>query len=518
MSTLTLSEGAIYAMCAAVDGDVYDLKPVLQVTDIRLIRTQSTINSTERYFLLLSDGVHFQQGVLAMQKNDLIKNGGLHKGSIIRLLHFICNNITTKRTVIIVVELEVLQVTWPLIGEPKPYFRPGALVSPSVGQPKVNHVDVQHWNSHATGPDPTYLASEAGRLQQSKLESGAQLQSYGNNVGCGTYGALNNVKANVSRALNELIVGPSKEPEPMLSMASSRQNTRCNTPFQISPKPGPTSREKDLAVRCFKCQGFGHFQSACPNKRTVTLREAISLRNELYNEACDEEGLFLTNREEEEMAEIMAYEAQSHETSLVLRQRLHTQPELAAAEQRYQNYHTTSQWSDRCRSLINLLIINGGSCTNVASTELVSNFKSCERGLGESSLIRASRLNIHHFVSVFASIRAPPKIVPAADLMATVSLSKGSIAALCSCSGNRESDMKPVIQIADIQLVRNQNVMYGIDRYRLLLSDGVHMQQGMLGTQNNDLVRNGHLQKGSLVQLLHFICQKPGSRMLVSFS
>ena len=46
-----------------------------------------------------------------------------------------------------------------------------------------------------------------------------------------------------------------------------------------SPKvanPAKETKETSLSkVRCFKCQGFGHFQNVCPNKRIVTLREAL---------------------------------------------------------------------------------------------------------------------------------------------------------------------------------------------------------------------------------------------------
>ncbi|MCI05143.1 gag-pol poly protein, partial [Trifolium medium] len=53
------------------------------------------------------------------------------------------------------------------------------------------------------------------------------------------------------------------------------------TPKQSSTAPKETSLSK---VRCFKCQGFGHFARACPNQRVVTLREAVSMRDELVKE------------------------------------------------------------------------------------------------------------------------------------------------------------------------------------------------------------------------------------------
>lgn len=84
---INLTEGAIEAMC---NGDT-DLKPVLQVADIRLVNTQNPSSATERYRLLLSDGLHLQQGMLATQRNELVKSGTLQKGSIIRLMQAVCN-------------------------------------------------------------------------------------------------------------------------------------------------------------------------------------------------------------------------------------------------------------------------------------------------------------------------------------------------------------------------------------------------------------------------------------------
>ncbi|XP_074270251.1 replication protein A 70 kDa DNA-binding subunit A-like isoform X2 [Silene latifolia] len=175
METVGLTEGAIATICTAEGTATADLQPVVQVTDIRLVNTKNTMSNTERYRLLLSDGVHSQQGMLATQKNALVKNGELQKGSIVQLYEFICNNIQNRK-IIIITQLEVLQQICPVIGDPKQYPQPGASVSSSVGQAAMNHAHVQPGNSHAAVPGPTYLESESGRFPQPKLESGAQMQ------------------------------------------------------------------------------------------------------------------------------------------------------------------------------------------------------------------------------------------------------------------------------------------------------------------------------------------------------
>ncbi|XP_074263840.1 uncharacterized protein LOC141586485 [Silene latifolia] len=117
------------------------------------------------------------------------------------------------------------------------------------------------------------------------------------------------------------------------SRGSPSSRTVETTPKTISTPESapkiPVPKETSLSrVRCFKCQGFGHFQNACPNKRNIALREAIAIQ--------------------------------------VLRA-LQTQSTPIEAEQRNQIFHTKCQVKDKWCSLI----INGLSCTNVASTKMV---------------------------------------------------------------------------------------------------------------------------------------------------
>lgn len=164
---VTLSQGAIEAMC---EGNT-DISPVLQVWDIRLVNTQNpATNSTERYRLVLSDGVHLQQGMLATQRNDLVKTGRLQKGSVIQLLQSVCNKIQ-NRTIIIIIELDLLKEAWPIIGEPKQYVQAAA------GQTGMTAGNAQPGNPYPSGNATAVRPSAAGGpLQQPKLENG---QSYG---------------------------------------------------------------------------------------------------------------------------------------------------------------------------------------------------------------------------------------------------------------------------------------------------------------------------------------------------
>lgn len=87
-----LSAGAV-AQISEGGGEV--THPVLQIRDLRPVSTAQ--NSTERYRMLLSDGTHTQQAMLATQLNPMVKSGSLQTGSIVRLNEYICNQIQGRR-------------------------------------------------------------------------------------------------------------------------------------------------------------------------------------------------------------------------------------------------------------------------------------------------------------------------------------------------------------------------------------------------------------------------------------
>ena len=109
--------------------------------------------------------------------------------------------------------------------------------------------------------------------------------------------------------------------------------------------------------RCFKCQGLGHIASECPNRRIISLAEW---------ETCKEE-------EEEEDKEVSLMEEQEEVVEvadegelLVLRRALNSQKGVLD-EQRENIFHTRCTIQGKVCSLI----IDGGSCANVASSSMV---------------------------------------------------------------------------------------------------------------------------------------------------
>lgn len=110
--------------------------------------------------------------------------------------------------------------------------------------------------------------------------------------------------------------------------------------------------------------------------------------------------------------------------------------------------------------------------------------------------------------------------------MADVQLTPNAIKTIYSA----QTCPQPVLQIVDVKKVvpnPGQQQQSNQDRYRfvpapqlsiclcklltivysrLLISDGTHYQQGMLGTQQNSLIKDGKLVNNTIVRLTEYVC------------
>ncbi|XP_019172674.1 PREDICTED: uncharacterized protein LOC109168074 [Ipomoea nil] len=142
------------------------------------------------------------------------------------------------------------------------------------------------------------------------------------------------------------------------------------------PKESRDQKGKDFAernsrprnIKCFKCQGRGHIAKVCPNKvnmiikkgRIVTDSEQSDSKEETEEESDSrEEELLETNNEE-------VLEGPVQGDALMVRRMLNIQA-TGDESQRENIFHS------RCfvHGKVCSLIIDGGSCTNVASTKMV---------------------------------------------------------------------------------------------------------------------------------------------------
>jgi replication factor A1 len=95
MAAAQLTPGAVAAISEHAGGEG-TIKPVLQVMDVRPVNTTQNAAS-ERFRMLLSDGVHTMQSMLATAENHWVKDGAIVRGAIIHLQEFTCSTIHTRR-------------------------------------------------------------------------------------------------------------------------------------------------------------------------------------------------------------------------------------------------------------------------------------------------------------------------------------------------------------------------------------------------------------------------------------
>ncbi|KAL3830024.1 hypothetical protein ACJIZ3_018826 [Penstemon smallii] len=87
-----------------------------------------------------------------------------------------------------------------------------------------------------------------------------------------------------------------------------------------------------------------------------------------------------------------------------------------------------------------------------------------------------------------------------------VNLTANSISAI----NGGDVNSKPLVQVLDIKLIGNTQ-----ERYRLLISDSVATQHAMLATQLNDRVKSALVRKGSVIQLIDYICSTVQNRKII---
>jgi hypothetical protein len=122
------------------------------------------------------------------------------------------------------------------------------------------------------------------------------------------------------------------------------------------------SRNRD--IKCFKCLGSGHIASQCPNRRVMIMRDNGEVMTESEDDSDGIPELVDASDDDEVVYPVTG-------ESLVARRALNTHFKVDDAEQQRENiFHTRCHVNNKVCSMI----IDGGSCTNVASTILVEKY------------------------------------------------------------------------------------------------------------------------------------------------
>ncbi|XP_040998254.1 uncharacterized protein LOC121244313 [Juglans microcarpa x Juglans regia] len=120
-----------------------------------------------------------------------------------------------------------------------------------------------------------------------------------------------------------------------------------------------TSSSKTRDIKCFKCQGRRHIASQCVNKRVMVINAQGELESENEEEIDNDDMPSMEDADDEQNAVVGDL--------LVARRVLNVQVKEEESNQRENLFHTRCFVNNKVCSVI----IDGGSCTNVASTYLV---------------------------------------------------------------------------------------------------------------------------------------------------
>ncbi|TVU18300.1 hypothetical protein EJB05_34390 [Eragrostis curvula] len=175
-----LTPDAVAAISEHADGNG-TLKPVLQVMDVRLVTNKA--NASERFRMVLSDGVHTLQSMLATAENQKIRDGSITKGTIIHLQEFTCSTIQHRR-IIIIINLDILQSECAIIGSPVPY---GSMNQPREQAPNVPAAAAQTYDGTYSGGPGLPGSSVAPRASQVANNQGPYVPATAAQTYGGTY-------------------------------------------------------------------------------------------------------------------------------------------------------------------------------------------------------------------------------------------------------------------------------------------------------------------------------------------
>ncbi|KAJ7766814.1 hypothetical protein B0H16DRAFT_1687022 [Mycena metata] len=98
------------------DGSLFDATHTLQLLSVRLVNSNASA-TVDRYRIIVSDGEHFIQAMLATQLNHLVKDEQIKKHTIVNITKMTCNFVQDKR-LLIILSLDVVEHTDIKIGNP----------------------------------------------------------------------------------------------------------------------------------------------------------------------------------------------------------------------------------------------------------------------------------------------------------------------------------------------------------------------------------------------------------------
>jgi hypothetical protein len=145
------------------------------------------------------------------------------------------------------------------------------------------------------------------------------------------------------------------------SSASPAPRTESKRPAQNTGATSAASTAHSRDIKCHKCQGRGHIAAECPSRRTMIVNENNEWESSSEPEYDEYPEETLSDDENEIQADV------DDNNCFVSRRVLSVSVAKEDNNQRHNLFHTRGMIKDKlCR-----IIVDNGSCNNIASQELV---------------------------------------------------------------------------------------------------------------------------------------------------
>jgi replication factor A1 len=147
-SEASLTKGAISTLVNMQSaGADRNFQPDIQILSLKNVGPGKSNEGQDRWRVVLSDGVHFVQGMLATQLSAMVESGELQQFSMIRIQDFM-NNKIQDRNIIIILRIEVLGSSDRKLGVPTDFQKAGAAAAAppaaSAAAPMYNRTNTAH--------------------------------------------------------------------------------------------------------------------------------------------------------------------------------------------------------------------------------------------------------------------------------------------------------------------------------------------------------------------------------------
>ncbi|KAJ7481204.1 hypothetical protein B0H11DRAFT_2024671 [Mycena galericulata] len=121
---IQLSGGSCSALQNADPSDtsLFDSPHTLQLLSLKHVNSNAT-STVDRYRIIISDGEHFIQAMLATQLNNLVQENEIRKNTIVNITKMTCNFVQDKR-LLIILSLDVVEHADGKIGNPASLGQP----------------------------------------------------------------------------------------------------------------------------------------------------------------------------------------------------------------------------------------------------------------------------------------------------------------------------------------------------------------------------------------------------------